>query len=155
MRAWILLVIKKGSKRLRTVSKPQPFFRVFLNFALGLLVLDLGSLTKVMKKRKGLLTGAFCRQLHFYHLLGHLVRHLTPILTLKFPQPCPNRKVLWGGPTSENDREKLKEQDRMDAEILGAKLQNDRVCLGNSALHFRTMRGSYDGSRNRLGFWTC
>jgi hypothetical protein len=32
----------------------------------------------------------------------------------------------------------------MDTEILEAKLQNDRVCLGNSSLHLRTIRGSYD-----------
>jgi hypothetical protein len=50
-----------------------------------------------------------------------------------------------GGPTSENDREKLKEQDRMGAEILEAKLQNDRVCLGNSSLQLRTIWGSYNG----------
>jgi hypothetical protein len=41
--------------------------------------------------------------------------------------------------------EKLKEQARMDAEILEAKLHNDRVCLGNSSLHLRTIWGSYDG----------
>jgi hypothetical protein len=50
-----------------------------------------------------------------------------------------------GGPSSENDREKLKEQDRMGAEILEAKLQNDKVCLGNSSRHLRTIQGSYDG----------
>jgi hypothetical protein len=109
--------------------------------ALDLLVLDLGSLATVMKRR-GLLTGAFCHQLHFYNLLGQPVGHLTPILTLKFPQPCPNRKVLWGGPTSENDREKLKEQDRMETEILEAKLLNDRVCMGNSSKHLRTIYGA-------------
>jgi hypothetical protein len=64
--------------------------------ALDLLVLDLGSLTTVKKKRRVILTGALCRQLHFYHLLGQPVGHLIPILTLKLPQPCPSRKVLWG-----------------------------------------------------------
>ncbi len=70
------------------------------------------------------------------------------------PHPYPNPEVpptmskqegAMGGPTSENEREKLKEQARMDTEILEAKLQNDRVCLGNSSLHLRTIRGSYDG----------
>ncbi len=47
-----------------------------------------------------------------------------------------------GGPTSEIEREQLKEQARMDTEILEAKLQNDRVCLGNSSLHLRTIRAA-------------
>jgi hypothetical protein len=33
-----------------------------------------------VKKRRGILTGAFCRQLHLYHLLGQPVGHLMVIL---------------------------------------------------------------------------
>ncbi len=124
------------------VSKPQQFFRVFLNFAVGLLVLDLGSLTTVVKKRRGILTGAFCSQLHLYHLLGQPVGHLTPYTNSQVPTTMSEQEGAIGGPTSENDREKLKEQDWMDAEILEAKLLNDKVCLGNSSKHLRMIRGS-------------
>ncbi len=48
----------------------SPLLRVFLNFALGLLVLNLGSLTPIVKKRRGILTVAFCCQLTLYHFLG-------------------------------------------------------------------------------------
>ena len=41
-------------------------------------------------------TVAFCCQLTLYHFLGQPVGHLIPILTLKFPQPCPHREGLWG-----------------------------------------------------------
>jgi len=85
MMTWILWDIKKSSKKLREVSKSQPLFRVFLNFALGLLVLNLGSLTPVVKKRRGILTVAFCCQLTLYHF--------------KFPNHVRTGRSC-GGPTS-------------------------------------------------------
>jgi len=76
------------------------------------------------------------------------------------PHPYPNPQVpptmselegAVGGPTSDSDREKLKEQARMDAEILEAKLQNDRVRLEELLLTLENDTGQLRWLKERAG----